>query len=92
MDTVISVNQFRDNLKAVVERAIDDHTPITVTRRGAQNFVVISEQDWQSLEETLYVLQNKSLISQIQQSSMTHNHSLGYQPSPADLDDILCED
>ena len=41
MDSV-SVNKFRDNLKSIVENGADQHTPIKVTRRNGEDFVVIS--------------------------------------------------
>lgn len=55
MDTV-SVNQFRDNLKTYVEDVVNNHAPIKVTRRAGEAFVVISADDWEREQETLYVL------------------------------------
>ncbi len=74
----ISVNQFRDSLKSFVERVIQDHTPLRVTRRSGEDFVVISAEDWEREQETLYVLQNSSLMSQIAQSLQTHTARTGY--------------
>jgi antitoxin YefM len=70
---IVSVNQFRDNLKAFVEQAISTHTPIKVTRRAGEAFVVMSADDWEREQETLYVLQNSSLMKQIVESTETHN-------------------
>ena len=39
MDT-ISVNRFRDNLKAVVEQVVSKHEPLKVTRRAGEDFVI----------------------------------------------------
>ncbi|MBE9221877.1 type II toxin-antitoxin system Phd/YefM family antitoxin [Cyanobacterium stanieri LEGE 03274] len=57
METV-SVNQFRSNIKSFVEQAANDHVPLKVTRRSGGDFVVISAEDWEREQETLYVLQN----------------------------------
>ena len=57
MDT-ISVNKFRGNLKNAVEKVVSQHLPLKVTRRNGEDFVVISAEDWEREQETLYVLQN----------------------------------
>jgi antitoxin YefM len=69
---VISVNQFRDNLKHCVEQVINEHLPLKVTRRSGEDFVVICAEDWEREQETLFVLQNSSLMKQIAESALTH--------------------
>ena len=49
----ISVNKFRDNLKSYVEQTIENHTPLKVTRRTGEDFVVISAEDWEREPEPL---------------------------------------
>ena len=87
MDTV-SVNKFRDNLKAFVEQAVNTHTPIKVTRRSGEAFVVMSADDWEREQETLYVLQNNSLMKQIADSMESHKQSTGYTPTSEEMDEI----
>ncbi len=84
----ISVNQFRDNLKAFVEKAMSDHIPLKVTRRSGDAFVVMSADDWEREQETLYVLQNNSLMRQIAESMTTHTQGSGYIPKEAEIDEI----
>ncbi|MEI6789758.1 MAG: type II toxin-antitoxin system Phd/YefM family antitoxin [Myxococcaceae bacterium] len=67
----LSVNEFRAHLKEVADSAISQHEPIRITRRNNGNFVLISEEDWNAEQETLYVLQNRSLMKQIFNSSKT---------------------
>lgn len=64
MNTV-SVNKFRDNLRECVEKAIGEHEPLKVSRRGGEDFVVMGAEDFEREQETLYVLSNKSLMAQI---------------------------
>lgn len=87
MDTV-SVNRFRDNLKALVEEAVSTHTPLKVTRRAGEAFVVMSAEDWEREQETLYVLQNSSLMQQIADSVATHRKGEGYRPTEGEMDEI----
>lgn len=76
MNTV-SVNKFRDNLKTLIEQVIKKHEPLKVTRRSGEDFVVVSAEDWEREQETLYVLQNKDLMKQISTSLATHTRKKG---------------
>lgn len=87
MDTV-SVNQFRDQLKSYVEQVVSRHEPIKVTRRAGDAFVVMSAEDWEREQETLYVLQNTSLMTQIAESLGTHKNGTGYTPTSEEMDEI----
>lgn len=87
MDTV-SVNQFRDKLKSLVEHVVTNHVPLKVTRRAGEAFVVMSADDWEREQETLYILQNSSLMKQIADSMATHNNSSGYTPTSDELNEI----
>lgn len=87
MDSV-SVNKFRDNLKSFVEQIVADHVPLKVTRRSGDDFVVVSADDWAREQETLYVLQNSSLMKQIADSAKTHRESAGYEPTKDEMDEI----
>lgn len=88
MDTV-SVNKFRDNLKRFVEQVVNQHMPIRVTRRTGEDFVVVSADDWEREQETLYVLQNNALMKQIAASASTHTHGEGYRPTTEEVDEII---
>ncbi|NMM42071.1 type II toxin-antitoxin system Phd/YefM family antitoxin [Pseudoalteromonas arctica] len=84
----ISVNQFRDNLKAFVEQTVSEHEPIKVTRRAGDAFIVMSADDWEREQETLHVLQSNSLMQQIADSMKTHTTKSGYKPTQEQLDEI----
>jgi antitoxin YefM len=87
MDSV-SVNKFRDNLKYLVEQVVNKHVPLKVTRRGGDDFVVVSADDWEREQETLFVLQNNDLMRQIADSLRTHEKGTGYMPSSEEMDEI----
>ena len=87
MDSV-SVNKFRDNLKSYVELVVTGHLPLKVTRRSGEDFVVVSAEDWEREQETLYVLQNNNLMQQIAASMATHTKGKGYAPTTGELDEI----
>jgi antitoxin YefM len=87
MDSV-SVNRFRDNLKAFVDRVVGNHEPIKVTRRAGEDFVVISAEDWAREQETLYVLQNSDLMRQIAESVASRSKGQGRRLKADELDEI----
>lgn len=55
---VISYSETRANLKDVMDRVVEDRTPIVVTRQKAEAVVMVSLADWNSMEETLHLLSN----------------------------------
>ncbi len=85
---IISVNKFRDNLKSFVEQVITDHMPLKVTRRSGEDFVVVSAEDWEREQETLFVLQNSDLMKQISASISSHGKQQGYTPTAGELNEI----
>jgi antitoxin YefM len=84
----LSVNKFRANIKGVVDKAIEEHQVIRINRRSGKDFIVISAEDWEREQETLYVLRNKSLMSQIAESLVTFEKNNGYKPTQEQLDAI----
>lgn len=66
----LSFNKFRTNLNDTVYKVIEDHRAIRINRRSGKDFVVISVEDWEREQETLYVLSNKSLMRQIAESEI----------------------
>lgn len=78
----ISARDFRRHFREAVEKVIEEHVPLRVKRRTGQDFIVLSAEDWEREQETLYVLQNKSLMEQIERSLKTHREGTGYRPFP----------
>lgn len=53
---VLSYSDTRANLKEVMDRVVDDHMPVVITRRQAEAVVMVSLADWNAMEETLHLL------------------------------------
>jgi antitoxin YefM len=53
---IISYSEARNNLKSVMDRAVNDHTPIAVTRQRGKPVVVVDLDDWNAMKETIYLL------------------------------------
>ena len=52
----ISYSAARENLKSVIDRAVDDHVPVAIVRQRGEGAVLVSASDWASIQETLYLL------------------------------------
>jgi antitoxin YefM len=51
---IISVTEARQTLFGLVDRVNESHEPVTIIgKRG--NVVMVSESDWRSIQETLYL-------------------------------------
>ena len=54
----ISYSEARENLKSVIDKVVSDRAPIAITRQRGEGAVLISESEWASIEETLYLLRS----------------------------------
>jgi prevent-host-death family protein len=53
--TVINVTNARQKLFQLISDVNDYSEPVTITNSKGKNAVLISEDDWKSIEETLYL-------------------------------------
>jgi len=52
---VLTASQARSKLYRLIDEASSSHEPILITgKRG--NAVLVSEEDWRSIQETLYLM------------------------------------
>jgi len=51
-----SFSNARKNLGAIMDRVVTQKVPIKIKRRGTEGVVLVSESQWSSIEETLYLL------------------------------------
>lgn len=52
--SVINATNARNNFFKIIDEALTTHKPITVTGKSG-NVVIISEEDYHSIEETMYL-------------------------------------
>jgi antitoxin YefM len=52
----VTYSHARENLKSVMDQAVKSRAPIKIFRQRDEGVVVISESEWASMEETLYLL------------------------------------
>ena len=54
----ISYSAARAKLASTMDRVCEDHEPLIITRNGEPSVVMLSLEDFRSLEETAYLLRN----------------------------------
>ena len=54
----LTYSKLRANLKSALDRAVDDHVVIVVERVRGGDAVLISREDYESLNETAYLLRS----------------------------------
>lgn len=52
--SIINATTARNNFFKLIEEALTTHEPVIVTGKTG-NVVILSEDDWRSIEETLYL-------------------------------------
>jgi antitoxin YefM len=54
----VSYTKLRDNLAKFMDEVCDSRAPLTVTRQNARSVVMVSEDEYNAMLETLHLLQN----------------------------------
>ncbi len=65
---VISYSDTRANLKEVMDRVVNDRTPVVVTRQKAEAVVMVSLADWNAMEETVHLLSTPANAARLRAS------------------------
>lgn len=64
----ITVSETRANLKAVLDRVVADRAPVQIVRPKGEGVVMISQSEWSSIEETLYLLRSPANAKRLMDS------------------------
>lgn len=67
METV-SYTDARNHLKALIDKVATDHAPVRIERRSGGAAVIMSEEDYAGLQETLYLLGNPANAERLLQA------------------------
>ena len=52
----VNYSFFRNNMANILDKVNKDHTPVVITRQNSKPAVVISLEDFNSYEETAYLM------------------------------------
>jgi len=66
----INVTDARANLYRLIDEALESHEPLLITgKRG--NAVLVAEEDWKAIQETLYLLSIPGMRESIREGLAT---------------------
>jgi antitoxin YefM len=65
---VLRFTDTRQRLKEVMDRVVEDHAPVVITRQKAEAVVLVSLSDWQAMEETVRLLSSPRNAKRLQES------------------------
>lgn len=54
----VSYSEARQNLSATMIQTVEDRTPVLITRQNGESCVLMSLEEYNSLEETAYLLRS----------------------------------
>ena len=55
---ITTYTNFRQNLKSFLDQVFSKHIPLFVTRTNGEDVVVLSKSDYESMQETFYLLKS----------------------------------
>ena len=64
----VSYSELRQHLASMMDRVCDDRAPLMVTRQSASPVVMVSLDEWESIEETLHLLRSPANARALQAS------------------------
>ena len=80
----LSFSDARANLKAVMDRVVADKAPVAITRQKAEGVVLVSQSEWEAIEETLYLLRSPRNAARLLGSIAELEAGKGEERTPAE--------
>jgi antitoxin YefM len=65
---ILTFSEARAGLKTVMDDVCKDHAPTVITRVSGEHVVMLSLSDFNSIEETLYLLRSPKNASRLMES------------------------
>ena len=83
MADTLSLAAVKDRFSEIVDRVNKQHDRVIVTRNGVPVVVVVSVEEFESLEETLEILSDRDTVAALRESE---------QQIAEGLDEVITED
>ncbi|AWM08013.1 MULTISPECIES: type II toxin-antitoxin system Phd/YefM family antitoxin [Bradyrhizobium] len=64
----VSYTELRGNLAAYMDQVCDDRAPLVVTRQNARSVVMLSEEEYEGLVETVHLLKSPANAARLLRS------------------------
>ena len=83
--TAITYTAARENLASTMDRVCQDHDPVIITRNRDQAVVMLSLEDYESLQETAHLLRSPANAKRLLESIDSLNAGKGVSKSMDEL-------
>lgn len=74
---IATYSDFRQKLKTYLDEVFTSNSPLFVTRTKGENIVVLSESDYESLMETVYLLKSPKNAERLLRSIAQYEQGKG---------------
>ena len=64
----VSYTELRNNLSTLMDEVCDSRAPLLVTRQNARSVVMLAEDDYESLMETVHLLRSPANAARLPES------------------------
>ena len=69
---IVNFSDARNNLKGLIDRVVDDADYTVIARRDAPNAVIVSQEYFDSMMETIHLLKVPANAAHLQKSIAQH--------------------
>ncbi|HEY4324596.1 MAG TPA: type II toxin-antitoxin system prevent-host-death family antitoxin [Mucilaginibacter sp.] len=76
---ITTYTDFRQRLKSYLDKVRNNHMPLVVTSVNAEDVVVLSKSDYESMEETFYLLKSPANASRLLRSIEDYENGPGQE-------------
>lgn len=68
--TATTLNRAQENLGQLISNVNDSSVPVIIVNDDGKNAVLVSEEDWNSMQETLYLYSIPGMVESIKAARM----------------------
>ena len=86
---IVTYTDARKHLKDVMDHAIHDKTETVITRSHQEAVVVVGKEEWDAIQETLYLLTSPANARRLRESVAQLDAGRGIERSLGDEDHLL---
>jgi antitoxin YefM len=69
-----SYTYLRQHLKEVFDQISDHHESVVITRKNGSNMIILSQEDFQAMEETAYLMRSPQNLARLR-SALNHSNA-----------------
>jgi antitoxin YefM len=74
---ITTYTNFRQQLKSYLDKVRNSHSPLFVTSANGEDVVVLSKSDYESMEETFYLLKSPTNAARLLQGIQDYEKGSG---------------